>query len=110
MRTLAVALACLLPACGGGATMPALDAPPGAIEDARPGATVGARVTSSLWLLVSGNPIYTAGNAVWHGRGANLHDTRSCNACTYNRGRFTPAARRTSSSTTPASTAAAAWA
>jgi len=37
----------------------------------------------SLWLHTSGNHIYTADDQVWKGRGANLHDTRSCNACTW---------------------------
>lgn len=34
----------------------------------------------SEWLHTSANHIYL-GNAIWHGRGANLHDPRSCNAC-----------------------------
>ena len=35
------------------------------------------------WLYTEGNHIYTAEGTIWHGRGANLHDTRSCNACTW---------------------------
>jgi endoglucanase len=35
---------------------------------------------SSAWLSTSGNHIYL-GKSVWHGRGANLHDPRSCDAC-----------------------------
>src|SRR4051794_40657484 len=35
-----------------------------------------------LWLSTSGNHIKTADGNNWHGRGANLADTRSCNACT----------------------------
>jgi len=34
------------------------------------------------WLHTSGNRIYR-GSAVFHGRGANFHDTRNCNACAY---------------------------
>jgi hypothetical protein len=33
-------------------------------------------------LHVSGNRILTADGSHWHGRGANLNDTRGCNACT----------------------------
>jgi hypothetical protein len=36
----------------------------------------------TAWLHTSGNRIYR-GAAVFHGRGANFHDTRSCNACAY---------------------------
>jgi hypothetical protein len=35
------------------------------------------------WLTVVGNRIVTSDGKPFHGRGANLHDTRSCNACTY---------------------------
>ncbi len=38
------------------------------------------------WLYTQGNRIYQADGKVWRGRGANLHDTRGCNACTW----FTP--------------------
>jgi hypothetical protein len=34
------------------------------------------------WLSTQGNRIYRNGE-IWMGRGANLHDTRSCNACTW---------------------------
>ncbi|QQR90669.1 MAG: cellulase family glycosylhydrolase [Myxococcales bacterium] len=34
------------------------------------------------WLYTSGNHIYLGDN-VWMGRGANIHDMRSCNACTW---------------------------
>ena len=34
------------------------------------------------WLHTSGNRIYR-GSTVFHGRGANFHDTRNCNACAY---------------------------
>jgi hypothetical protein len=39
-------------------------------------------VPDDTWLHTSGNHLYRGAN-VFHGRGANLHDTRSCNACAY---------------------------
>jgi Cellulase (glycosyl hydrolase family 5) len=36
----------------------------------------------TAWLRTSGNHIYLGDN-VFHGRGANFHDTRSCNACAH---------------------------
>lgn len=35
-------------------------------------------------LHTQGNGIYTEAGTRWHGRGANLMDTRGCNACSYN--------------------------
>ncbi len=35
------------------------------------------------WLYVDGNHIYLPGGEIWHGRGVNIHDTRSCNACSH---------------------------
>lgn len=35
------------------------------------------------WLYTEGNKLYLSDGRVFHGRGANLHDTRSCNACTW---------------------------
>ena len=35
------------------------------------------------WLHTSKNHIVRADDSVWHGRGANLPDTRSCNACAF---------------------------
>src|SRR5207248_939544 len=37
---------------------------------------------ASAWLHTSGNHILHSDGRTWHGRGANLHDTRSCDACT----------------------------
>src|SRR5687768_11094955 len=34
-------------------------------------------------LRIQGNKIVTPDGKPFHGRGANLHDTRSCNACAY---------------------------
>jgi endoglucanase len=38
---------------------------------------------SGGWLYTKGNKIYTPDGQVWQGRGANLQDTRGCNACTW---------------------------
>lgn len=38
---------------------------------------------SSEWLTVSAQRIRLADGTPFHGRGANLHDTRGCNACAY---------------------------
>ena len=35
------------------------------------------------WLEVKENKIYLSDGSVFRGRGANIHDTRSCNACTW---------------------------
>ncbi len=55
-------------------------APDGSVPD---GPFVDASGPGSKWLSTKGNRIYTGSGAVWHGRGANVHDTRSCNACTW---------------------------
>ncbi len=36
-------------------------------------------------LYTKGNKLYLPGGKVFHGRGANIHDTRSCNACTWSK-------------------------
>ena len=40
-------------------------------------------VTTAGWLHTQANKIVDANGKVWHGRGANIHDTRSCDACTF---------------------------
>ncbi len=35
------------------------------------------------WLYTEGNHIYRPDGGLWVGRGANIHDTRSCNACSW---------------------------
>lgn len=35
------------------------------------------------WFHTRGNRILTGSGETWQGRGANIHDTRSCNACTW---------------------------
>ncbi|HQR30207.1 MAG TPA: cellulase family glycosylhydrolase [Anaeromyxobacteraceae bacterium] len=47
-------------------------------------AAVTVATAASGWLTVVGNRIETPDGLPWRGRGANLHDTRGCGACTYN--------------------------
>ena len=47
------------------------------------GMSHGGTSSASAWLHTSGNHILHSDGRTWHGRGANLHDTRSCDACTY---------------------------
>jgi endoglucanase len=79
---------CRDPGCFGAPVCPGADADadgdvpaPDSTED---GATdvPGDAPTTGEWLYTSGNHIYLPDGSVFHGRGANLHDTRSCNACT----------------------------
>ena len=44
---------------------------------------MGRPMSSSPWLYTSGPNIYKTGAIQWVGRGVNLHDTRSCDACTW---------------------------
>jgi len=37
----------------------------------------------SGWLYTAGNKIFKSNGEIWMGRGANLQDTRGCNACTW---------------------------
>jgi hypothetical protein len=39
--------------------------------------------SSTAWLMTKGPKIVTSDGKPFHGRGANFHDTRSCNACAY---------------------------
>ena len=47
------------------------------------GADGGTSNAGGAWLQTSGNRLLRSDGRAWHGRGANLHDTRSCDACTY---------------------------
>jgi len=47
------------------------------------GGTTTGGTTNSGWLHTAGNHIYNDDGTVWHARGANIADTRSCNACAY---------------------------
>lgn len=48
------------------------------------GSTGGGGGTIDQWLRTETNRILLPDGTRWHGRGANLHDTRGCNACAYN--------------------------
>ena len=50
----------------------------GLATDAGPGTPA-----PDLWLRTQGNRILLPNGTRWHGRGANLHDTRGCDACTH---------------------------
>jgi Cellulase (glycosyl hydrolase family 5) len=47
------------------------------------GSVDGGPSNAGAWLHTAGNHIVRSDGKVWHGRGANLHDTRSCDACTF---------------------------
>jgi hypothetical protein len=70
----AIFLDALLAACGGGAARP--DADPNAPPDAAVG-------QPSDGLVVVGNRLQHPDGTPFHGRGANLHDERSCSACSF---------------------------
>ena len=44
---------------------------------------MGRPISTSPWLYTSGPTIYQTGAVQWIGRGVNLHDTRSCDTCTW---------------------------
>ena len=86
---LASAAAVTIAACGGSNERPASNATPptspkaetdGGLVDAK--AEGAASSQSGGWLAIKGNRILLPNGAPFHGRGANLFDTRSCNACT----------------------------
>ena len=81
MRLPWLALSLVVAACGGGDDA-ATDGGPGGADGA-PGVDGGGGVPGE-GLQIVGNKIMLAdGVTPFHGRGANLHDTRSCNACSY---------------------------
>ena len=66
---------------------PRVDAgtPPPVVDAGTPPPPVDAGVPlAGDWLRTQGNRILLPSGAHWHGRGANLHDTRSCSACAGN--------------------------
>ena len=72
-----------LGACGGPTSRTGDDAGTGAGSGGgTSGGAGGGGAQGSGWLEVRGNHILLGGQP-WHGRGANFHDTRSCNACSY---------------------------
>ena len=64
------------------------DAGPGEIDAGSPMVDAGRPAVDAgvagAWLRTQGNRILLPDSAHWHGRGANLHDTRSCSACAGN--------------------------
>jgi len=107
-RRLAVAAAALaaLGACGPpGAPPPRVEAPPPASASASAapappaaGGAVAARVlprrAARGWLRVEGAHLVDETGGVFAGRGANLHDTRSCDACSFEPPRVDEVLRR----------------
>lgn len=69
----------LIALAGCGSSHPALD---GATGGDSPGGN-GDAAPLSEWLQVSGNQILNGDGTPFHGRGANLHDERSCEACSF---------------------------
>jgi endoglucanase len=83
-----LAASALVVACG----FPVDPAPPtnfgdsadaGTSDGGTSGPSGGGTPVASAWLHTSGNHILRSDGRAWHGRGANLHDTRSCDACTH---------------------------
>lgn len=73
---------CLLVGCA--PTPPGVDGGQGGGGGASGGGTGGSGGGApSAWLRTEGNRILTPDGTRWHGRGANLADTRGCNACAY---------------------------
>ena len=76
--TLFLGVIVMIAACGGAANESPLrssDAPRAEKKDAD--------ASASAWLRVVGNHIRTSDGRPLHARGANLHDPRSCDGCTY---------------------------
>lgn len=69
-----VLAATLLLSCGGGDGSSGDGPPPGTPDSADP---------AGAGLVVTGNHITYADGTPFHGRGANLHDERSCSACSF---------------------------
>lgn len=68
-----------VPSADGGSAANDSGVTPPAQDGGAPAADSGG-AQASQWLRTQGNHILL-GNANWHGRGANLHDPRSCGAC-----------------------------
>src|SRR5258706_11329092 len=80
MRCAAV-LALALAACGSNKSRKPSDGPAPEGFDG-PGGDIGGG-SASEWLHVTSNRIVHADNSPFHGRGADLHDERSCEACSF---------------------------
>lgn len=72
-------------ACGRPASPPALPAPEPAPTPAQPAPVDTPPVVGPItgWLRTDGNHIVLPDGKPFHGRGANLHDTRSCDSCSW---------------------------
>lgn len=62
---------------------PALDAGSPPLDGGTPSRDGGSPTRPAGWLYTAGNHLYQSDGSLWRGRGANIHDTRSCNACAY---------------------------
>lgn len=78
MQRASLAIGLIIAACGGGGGGGGDGPPPG--DDAP---MIDAPIAPAAGLVVAGNHINHADGTRFHGRGANLHDERSCNACSY---------------------------
>lgn len=67
-------------AAADGAAAATDDASPPPVADGGP-VVADSGGSKSAWLYTSGNKILNGDGTVWHGRGANLADPRSCGAC-----------------------------
>lgn len=77
---------------GGGTTIAGTPGGSGGLPGGQGGTPTGSGGTSAggggsaaddPWLRTEGNHIVRSDGSIWRGRGANVHDTRSCNACTW---------------------------
>jgi hypothetical protein len=103
-RGLAVALgtiACLAPSCAERARPP--EAPPALAAGAATAGSASAPGSDATpsgagaitgWLRVEGNRILLPDGRRFHGRGANVHDTRSCDACAWEKPHVEEVTRR----------------
>lgn len=83
-RRAAVACALAVAACAKAAAPPAAPPPPEATVAATPVVTSSSSAGPITgWLRVSGNRILLADGRPFRGRGASVHDTRSCDACAW---------------------------
>jgi hypothetical protein len=80
-------------AAGGGSSKDAGTSSDASIDRAPDVKTGDSSGPNDDWLRTSGNHIYRGSN-IFRGRGANLHDTRSCNACAYSGSNVTEVNRR----------------
>jgi hypothetical protein len=56
---------------------------PGGGEEPNPEEPSEPPVVTDGWMYTEGNKVYESNATLWQGKGANLHDTRSCWACSW---------------------------